>query len=334
MDGPLVDSGTICTEDFRSDPESPADSSRSNVFSSREVSIDSENSITQKSSATDGANSSISTIPPTNSAIERDTKSSTSSDKKSVKTILRELLPSDKTVQPLQSPIPSSEHLSLPIGSIPLLVHDQDLSSVIAYCLASFDYKAKLEHSNCCDIHRKSYDATTDTEDASTPAPSGRENEKEKKSKSLQNHIEMTFQDSTLSTQFMCKVYFARNFDTMRNNLLSIADSLDGNGKTSFYRRLVSSESDGRSSKDFDRKSSNNSLNISCDTQKSDEKGEDSPKKEIEKVRAAFIRSLSKSVRWEARGGKSGSKFCKTMGKNENFFGFFSILYEFFNEHF
>lgn len=323
MDGPLVDSGTICTEDFRSDPESPADSSRSNVFPSREVSIDSETSITQKSSATDGANSSISTIPSSNPPAERDTKSSTASDKKSVKTILRELLPSDKTVQPLQSPIPSGEHLSLPIGSIPVLVHDQDLSSVIAYCLASHDYKAKLEHSNCCDIHRKSYDANTDTEDASTPASSSKEYEKEKKSKSTQNHIEMTFQDSASSTQFTCKVYFARDFDTMRNNLLSVADSLDGSEKSSFYRRLVSAESDGKSSKDFDRKSSNNSLNISCDTQKSDEKSEDAPKKEMEKVRAAFIRSLSKSVRWEARGGKSGSKFCKTMGKKDNYFWIF-----------
>lgn len=250
---------------------------------------------------------------------ERDTKSSTSSDKKSVKTILRELLPSDKTIQPLQSPIPSSEHLSLPVGVVPVLVHDQDLSSVIAYSLASFDYKAKLEHSKCCDIHRRSYDATTDTEETPSPAANSKENEKEKKTKSIQNHIELTSQDSTTSTQFMCKVYFARDFDMMRNKLLSVAGSLDGSEKTSFYRRLVSSEGDGRLSKEFDRKSSNNSLNISCDTQKSDDKAEDAQKKELEQVRAVFIRSLSKSVRWEARGVKSGSKFCKTMGKNDIF---------------
>lgn len=253
----------------------------------------------------------MSAIP--NTLIERETKSSTSSDKKSVKTILRELLPSEKTVQPLPSPIPANEHLSLPIGCVPILVHDQDFSSVIAYCLASIDYKRKLDSLSFCDIHRKSYDATTDTEDSSTPAPSSsKESEKEKKSKATQTHVEMNFQDATTATQFTCKVYFARDFDSMRNKLLSVADSFDGN--VSFYRRQHTTEGEAKSSKDFDRKSSNNSLNTGIDLPKSEDKNEDPLKKELEKVRAAFIRSLSKSVRWEARGGKSGSKFCKTMG--------------------
>lgn len=315
IEGPHIDSGTICTEDFRSDPESPMDSTKSIVFLSREVSVDSENSITQKSSATDGASSSMSTIPPTNSVTERDPKSSTSSDKKSVKTILRELLPSEKPIQPLQSPIPTSEHLLLPIGCVPVLIHDQDLSSVIAYTLASFDYKAKLENSKLCDIHRKSYDANTDTEDVSMPAANSRESEKEKKSKLIQNHIEMNFQDVTSSTQFTCKVYFARDFDSMRNQFLTLDKSFDSSEKTSFYRRNTSID-DSKSSKELDRIASNNSLNLSSDPLKTDEKIEDLQKKQIEKIRTAFIRSLSKSVRWEARGGKSGSKFCKTMGMN------------------
>lgn len=309
---PHIDSGTVCTEDYRSDPESPLDSIKSNVFLSRDVSVDSENSTTQKSSATDG-NSSLSTIQPTNQITERDTKSSISSDKKSVKTILRELLPSDKTIQPLQSPIPTSEHLTLPIGCVPVLIHDQDISSVIAYTLASFDYKSRLENSNLSDIHRKSYDASTDTEDASTLPSNSKESDKEKKTKLTQNHIEMNFQDSSSSTQFICKVYFARDFDSMRNKILGLFDSLDGFEKTSFYRRNTSVD-DSKSNKEFDRKISNNSLNISCDPLKSNEKSEDVSKKDNEKIRAAFIRSLSKSVRWEARGGKSGSKFCKTMG--------------------
>lgn len=313
VEGPLVDSGTICTEDFRSDPESSMDSSKSNVFLSRDVSIDSDTSITQKSSTIDAANTSLGSM--SNTIIERDTKTSTSSDKKSVKTILRELLPSEKTVQPLQSPIPANEHLSLPIGCVPILVHDQDFSSVIAYCLASIDFKRKLDSLSFCDIHRKSYDATTDTEDASSPAASSsKESEKEKKSKATQTHVEINFQDSTTVTQFTCRVYFARDFDAMRNKLLSVAGTFDGNEKVSFYRRQHTSDSESKSSKDFDRKSSNNSLNTGIDTPKSDDKSDDAQKKELEKIRAAFIRSLSKSVRWEARGGKSGSKFCKTMG--------------------
>lgn len=322
VESPLIDSGMICTEDFRSDPESPMDSTKSNVFLSREVSVDSENSSAIKNtSITDGLNSSL-----PNTTNERESKSSTSSDKKSVKTILREFLPSDKTVQPLQSPIPSNEHLSLPIGCLPILVHDQDFSSIIAYCLASCDYKKKLESLSFCDIHRRSYDATTDTEDASSSAPNNKENEKEKKSKATQTHVEMNFHDSTTSTQFTCKVYFARDFDSMRNKLLSLSSSNDDNVKTSFYR--MHSENDGKSSKDFDRKSSNNSL--TNDMTKSDEKSDDTQKKELEKVRAAFIRSLSKSVRWEARGGKSGSKFCKTMGMSF----FFTRILTFHHENY
>lgn len=289
--------------------------SKTNVFLSREVSVDSECSTTQKSNTTDGVSASLNTIAP--AIVEREFKTSTSSDKKSVKTILRELLPSEKSVQPLPSPLPTNEHLSLPIGCIPVLVHDQDYSSVIAYCLASFDYKRKLDSLSFCDIHRKSYDATTtDTDDASSPpVPSSKENEKEKKSKvTQQTHVEINFQDSTSATQFTCKVYFARDFDSMRNKLLSVAASLDGNEKASFYRRQHTSDGEGKSSKDFDRKSSNNSLNTSNDPTKCDDKGDDPQKREVDKVRAAFIRSLSKSVRWEARGGKSGSKFCKTMG--------------------
>lgn len=323
-EGPFVDSGTICTEDFRSDPESPMNDSKSNVFLSREVSIDSENSVTQRSNTIEGTSSSLSAIP--NTIIERDTKSSTPSDKKSVKTILRELLPSEKTVQPLPSPISANEHLSLPIGCIPILVHDQDFSSVIAYSLASIDYKRKLDSLSFCDIHRKSYDATTDSEDAPTlAASSSKENEKEKKSKATQTHVEMNFQDSTSATQFTCKVYFARDFDSMRNKLLSVVGSFDGNEKLSFYRRPHSSDGEGKLSKDFDRKSSNNSLNTS-DPLKSDDKNDDAQKKELGKIRAAFIRSLSKSVRWEARGGKSGSKFCKTMGTMECYLVYFLII--------
>ena len=36
----------------------------------------------------------------------------------------------------------------------------------------------------------------------------------------------------------------------------------------------------------------------------------------------AFIRSLCRSVQWAARGGKSGSTFCKTRGKNVSCFQF------------
>lgn len=308
QEGLILDSGTICTEEFRSDSESPMDVTKSNVFLSREVSSDSQNSTILKTNSSD-----VNTIV-SNQVTERDSKSSTSSfDKKSVKTILRELLPGEKPVQSLPSPIPSSENLSLAIGCVPVLVHDQDFSSVIAYTLASFDYLRKLDSLKYCDTHRKSYDAAaTDTEDA-IPSASSKENEKEKKSKTTsQTHVETSFQDTTTGTQFTCKVYFARDFDLLRSKLLTLASSVDDYVKIPFYRRHASFDSDAKSTSVT---STNQSSNINSDQFKPEEKYEDAQKKDLDRVRAAFIRSLSKSVRWEARGGKSGSKFCKTLGK-------------------
>lgn len=304
-----IDSGTICTEDFRSDLESPMDQSKSNAFASREVSVDSENPSQPKMEPRSSLDSSAS------ASVERDSKISSSlstSDKKSVKTILRDLLPSEKS-QPLPSPIPAGENLSLSLGCVPVIVHDQDFSSVIAYSLSSTEYKRKLHSLNCSDIQRKTGESIgTDTEDSTSVSTAAKESDKDKKSKASQSHIELGFQDATTGTQFTCKVYFARDFDLMRCKVLNLTESIDENEKIPFYRKHANSESDGKSGRDFDRKSSNNSLNIT------DEKYEDGHRKESDKIRAAFIRSLSKSVRWEARGGKSGSKFCKTMGKKSN----------------
>lgn len=303
-----IDSGTICTEDLKSEPASPTSVDSSNPYPiyNREVSADSENSVAQKSVTSEGSNSTV---------VEKETKTS---DKKSVKTILRELLPSDKNVQqPIQSPIPPSEHLTLNVGCVPVLVHDQDFSSVIAYSLASYDYKKKLDSLSFCDTHRKSFDSSTDVEDKEpTPATSNhnnqKETEKDKKVKSTQAHVEMNFQSPSSSTQFTCIVYFARDFDLMRSKLLSVtADNTESNEKP--RRRHNNSEGDGRP--ELDRRPSNNSLNTNMDSPKCDDKSDDAQKKEIDRVRVAFIRSMSKSVRWEARGGKSGSKFCKTLGK-------------------
>lgn len=285
-----VDSGTICTEDLRSDPESPntIDSSHGNVFG-RETSTESDQMPTAKPNQTDEK---VNVAEP---------RVSTSSDKKSVKAILRELLPIDKGVQLLTtSPIPANEHLTLPIGCAPVLVHDQDFSSVIAYCLASFDYRKKLEQSSFCDPHRKSCDSNADMDDIKEPQIPA---DKEKKPKQI--YVEVNFQTATASpTQFTCRVYFARDFDLMRMKLLNASGSSEK--AYSFKTSTAKMDAEDKMNMEIDRKSSCNSI---------DEKTEsDTAKRENEKVRIAFIRSLSKSLKWEARGGKSGSKFCKTLG--------------------
>lgn len=189
-------------------------------------------------------------------------------ERKKVKSIFREIFPADKTIHHcLLSPIPAAEHYCLPVGNIPVLVCDQDMSSIIAYSLVSVEYKkclANIEET----IAKKTYDSPNESDD--------KESEKEKKSKPSV-YSEISFQDS--STQFNCRIYFPREFDSLRTYFLE-------NGGNANQQR---------------------------ESQFSDA-GEDFPNSHADGLRSLFARSLSKSVFWEARGGKSGSKFRKTLG--------------------
>uniref|UniRef100_A0A6B2EHR2 1-phosphatidylinositol-3-phosphate 5-kinase n=1 Tax=Phlebotomus kandelakii TaxID=1109342 RepID=A0A6B2EHR2_9DIPT len=226
-------------------------------------------------------------------------------DKKTVKSLLSQLLPSSGHVNTLPSPLPLHEHHTLPLGAFPILVHDQDLSSVISYGLMSNDYKKLLE--NMATPQSGSTEAgnspSVKRRNESTGEKEDREGEKEsdKKSKSS-HHIELHFQDST--TQFTCKVYFAREFDLMRNKVL-----IPPPGKFSAEKESKPSEEiseDASVKMSVDRKASSNSL--AGQSQKLPEY----LTAETERVRQSFARSLCRSIQWEAKGGKSGSKFSKT----------------------
>lgn len=280
-----IDAGTICTEDLR--PDSGEVTNFDYNEYSREMSSESDAGKVQLDS------------PGGSTVTDRETKSS---DKKSVKTRLRDLLPSDKNSQiTLQSPLPPNEHYSLALGHIPVLVHDQDLSSVIAYSLATFDYKKILHNLQFCNPNDSATNTDVDEKEASAPA-NHKESEKERKTKA---HVEIVFQD--MNAQFACKIYFARDFDLLRSKFLQLSKhGVD----------VDVQQTDTRSTtKDFERLPINNSLSVnSTDSMRNDEDADDQQKQETEQIRIAFARSLSKSIRWEARGGKSGSKFCKTLG--------------------
>lgn len=280
-----IDAGTICTEDLR--PDSGEVTNFDYNEYSREISSESDTGKVQLDS------------PSGSTVTDRETKLS---DKKSVKTRLRDLLPSDKHSQiTLPSPLPPNEHYSLAFGHIPVLVHDQDLSSVIAYSLATFDYKKILHNLQFCNPNDSATNTDVDEKDATATA-NHKESEKERKTKA---HVEIVFQDT--NAQFACKIYFARDFDLLRSKFLQLSDhGVDVDAR----------QDDSRSTtKDFERMPSNNSLSVnSTDSMRNDEDADDQQKQETERIRIAFARSLSKSIRWEARGGKSGSKFCKTMG--------------------
>lgn len=320
---PTVDSGMICTEDTDldvsvNDNETVADPAVEHRRNSKQDSFDGREKL---SSGDSSPNKQVIDSPPL-----RDV-----ADKKSVKTLLRELLPLDKNLYTLTSPLSSNEHHTLPVGQFPVLVHDQDHSSVIAYSLVSNEYKRLLDSQTCSggyssetnsnyspNVKRKSQDGSIDFDDKDPARDSDR--------KSKCDHIEVSFHDQ--STQFTCKIYFAKHFDTMRVNFIRTAkqdrpastrDSESSDERRHFQPVHTMSESETKSSKEYEqmeRKSSSNSLatNQSYSRSHSDSK-DPTGQQEIDEVRCTFARSLANSVRWEARGGKSGSKFCKTLGK-------------------
>ena len=66
-------------------------------------------------------------------------------DKKTIRKLLSTILPSSSDQNPLQTPFTVNEHYCLQIGQFPILVHDQDLSSIISYSLMSYDYKKSAQ---------------------------------------------------------------------------------------------------------------------------------------------------------------------------------------------
>lgn len=188
-------------------------------------------------------------------------------DKKRIRKLLSTILPSSSEQNALQTPFTVNEHYCLPTGQFPILVHDQDLSSIISYSLMSYDYKKILENvinpnetsGGSPSLKRKNpSDSSLETEEKECTS------DKNSNKKNSNSHIEIQFQDS--NTQFTCKSYFAKEFDDLRNKCLLVHDK----------------------------------------PQTPDESAK------IDAIRRNYARSLSQSNQWEARGGKSGSKFSKT----------------------
>ncbi|CAH1155707.1 unnamed protein product [Phaedon cochleariae] len=210
------------------------------------------------------------------------------SDKK-LKTILSHLLPSSTNISTIPAPFGNQEHYILPESYIPVVVKENEPSSVIAYTLASSDYKKTLEElvgrktqndqssspickrrNNSCDNDKNDDDKsmsllgflrskesndlyiqspTATNTEINSEVPPNTSEKADVAKKTRNAHIEVQFHDS--NSNFFCRVYLAEKFAALRNAVLPM--------------------------------------------------GED-----------GFIRSLSKSVQWNARGGKSGSNFSKS----------------------
>ncbi len=206
-------------------------------------------------------------------------------DKTTIRKLLSTLLPSSNDdANMLPSPFSSNEHYCLPTGIFPILINDQDLSSIIAYTLMSYEYQRFMEVLGSGKLgaqvtgeasspslkRRNTGDQTGDPEEPQKDATDG----KSSKKSTISPHIEVNFSDST--TNFICKAYFVKEFHEMRANFLKVPKY-----KPDDYQARSRSPQEEKSV-------------------------------EAEEIQRHFARSLSESSKWEARGGKSGSTFSKT----------------------
>nr|CAI5827442.1 unnamed protein product [Callosobruchus analis] len=222
---------------------------------------------------------------------------------KKYKNILSHLLPSSANSTLIPSPFNCQEHYILPESSIPIVVYENEPSSIVSYTLSSTEYKksfeelvAKKNQNNdqspspltkrkgqsdkdkneddkslsILGFLRKEKDIKTElnnhtgnNSETVTEQPTTTTDKSEHPKKNRNAHIEVQFEDSNCN--FFCRVYMAEKFAALRSNFLPIGEE-------------------------------------------------------------EYIRSLSRSAQWNARGGKSGSNFAKTaddrfilkdMSKNE-----------------
>ncbi|KAL0271738.1 UNVERIFIED_CONTAM: hypothetical protein PYX00_008735 [Menopon gallinae] len=240
-------------------------------------------------------------------------------DKKTVKNILSQILTtSNKDFFPIQSPWNSQEHYLLPPGpNAYVMVHENEPSSIIAYALASHDYHRHMEELQ----HKKL--ALSVTTEAPTPSPVNRR-------KTLTS---MTGSDKDVE-----------NPDGRRTTVLSLlrGSNVQGGSQNSVNKTPENSQY-------VVPNSGNTSDNTNVNNAEVEEKCDESSKKpskilslqhieiifsdsttnfycriyfaeQFAKLRQAvfpvgeeaFVRSLARCVQWAARGGKSGSTFCKT----------------------
>ncbi|XP_015188060.1 PREDICTED: 1-phosphatidylinositol 3-phosphate 5-kinase isoform X1 [Polistes dominula] len=218
--------------------------------------------------------------------------------KKKKKTILSQLLPSVSVTQPIANPLGPLEHTLLPLGSVvPVVVYESELSSIIAYALDSHDYKHSLQELlrttkgpelNASPLNKRKF--SENKENTSELTQSGdfkrpsvlsflRGN-----SPNLTSPIESDKNISSVESIVQnCNVSMETDEDKKQVKQQNFIEVQFNDTTTNFYCRIY-----------FPAQFSALRKNVlPC--------GED-----------GYTRSLSRTVQWAARGGKSGSAFCKS----------------------
>lgn len=127
----------------------------------------------------------------------------------------------------LTSPFPSTEHYLLPpSASVPLVVYQNEPSSIIAYTLASVDYERQLGELQADQSvsPRTSSPVGPDRwfDNVEREEPNGKKESQPapataQTALTSNQHIEIQFSDS--STKFYCRVYYAEQFRQLRSKI-------------------------------------------------------------------------------------------------------------------
>uniref|UniRef100_A0A023F0I5 1-phosphatidylinositol-3-phosphate 5-kinase n=1 Tax=Triatoma infestans TaxID=30076 RepID=A0A023F0I5_TRIIF len=253
---------------------------------------------------------------------------STTNDKKSVKAILAQLLPSSSHNQHIQIPMGNLEHHLLPLGYlVPVIVYEKEPSSIIAYALNCVEYKAALDQirTSVGSSFTGNISASTDQSAKNSPAAKRRSTPLDLGNKDL-SEVTVGSSGGTVSD----------NKKTSGTSVLSFlrtssSGSVDKNSKGGIegVHYTPSSSSDAFGEEDLKTESEMKTRSPKPQSQNIEVEFSDSGANfkvkvyyadDFSKLRAlvlpeeeeGYIRSLSRCVAWAASGGKSGSNFNKT----------------------
>lgn len=213
---------------------------------------------------------------------------------KSVKNILDKLLPSSGQLIFIQNPFLPQEHYNLPTGLFgPIIVTEAEVSSIIAFALNSFEYKKALE-----DLTIKKVNGSEQTPSPVTKRKSAAEkerNENDDKASGLLGFLRTKDSKTDLASQ-ACTSGADIEKDTEQS--ASNAEKNDDLKKNKNSHIEIQFQ--------------DSTCNFFCRIYLADKFA--SLRSEVLPIgEEGYIRSLTRSVQWKARGGKSGSNFAKTL---------------------
>ncbi|XP_055998370.1 1-phosphatidylinositol 3-phosphate 5-kinase-like isoform X3 [Ostrea edulis] len=211
-----------------------------------------------------------------------------------------------------------SEHHQLPVGKVPVLVYDEEPSSIIAYALGSHEYYTKLQEIQVSMTPRD----TTQTKESKTSRGGDTDTGSTDSPESGRKHgsgVLSFLRGSSSRDSSPRRQRKAEYVDTVKYTPKVDQDSveIDEQDGLSILTTSITSDTDrGRANRQIpllhiQLQFSDSTAKFYCKIYFA-EQFRQLRKLIFPQGEEMFIRSLSRCKLWEAKGGKSGSAFCKT----------------------